>query len=69
MKDHKPGAVTPQFIAGVNLPLVEAEPEVVVAFHKYYADAIRDAETAVDETDEIEELVTKGRALLGSLEH
>jgi hypothetical protein len=69
MKNHEPGAATPQFIAGVNLPLVEAEPEVVVAFHKYYGDAIRDAETAVDETAEIEMLVAKGRALLGSLEH
>lgn len=69
MKNHQPGAATPHFIAGVNLPLIEAEPEVVVAFHKHFADAIRDAETATDETAEIEKLVAKGRALLRSLEH
>lgn len=69
MKNHETGAATPHFIAGVNLPLIEAERDVVVAFHKYRAEAIRDAETAVDKSAEIEKLVAKGRALLGSLEH
>lgn len=69
MKNPSTGAATSHFIAGVNLPVIDAEPDVVVAFKKFRADAVKGIEDEVDQTDEIEELLGKGRELLGSLEH
>lgn len=68
MKNPTPGTATSHFIAGVQLPMVEAEPDVVVAFKKHRATAIQGAEEEVDETEEIKELLGEGRALLASLD-
>lgn len=69
MKNPSTGATASHFISGVNLPVIEAEPEVVVAFNKFRADAVKGIEEEIDQTDEIEELIGKGRMLLRRLEH
>lgn len=69
MKNPSTGAATSHFIAGVNLPVIEAEPDVVVAFKKFRADAVKGIGEEVDQTEEIEELLAEGKALLGNLEY
>ena len=69
MKSPTTGTATSHFIAGVNLPIIDAEPDVVVAFNKFRAVAIKEAEAEIDQTDEIEVLLGKGKALLRTLEH
>jgi hypothetical protein len=68
MKKSTTGTAAPHFIAGVDMPILPAEDDILVWFKRNYESAARNASLEIDDSVEIDRLLREGERRIAALE-